>query len=77
MNDKSNIMRVIPHISNYTVYISDIFTGDIVKQNVTDTQFMSNSQDDGSCPMYHVSAWNAGGESEMSIRIPHRKLLFL
>ena len=26
----------------------------------------SNIQDDGSCPMYQVSAWNAGGEGELS-----------
>ena len=36
----------------------------ITKRNVTETQFSPNIQD--LCPMYQVSAWNAGGEGELS-----------
>ena len=55
-----------PHITQYTVYITDNYTGDVVEDNVTETQYTFNIQDDGLCPMYQVSAWNAGGEGEMS-----------
>ena len=56
-----------PHITHYTVYITDNYTGNIiVKENVTETHFTFNTQHDGSCPMYQVSAWNAGGEGELS-----------
>ena len=56
-----------PHITQYTVYITDNFTGNIiVKENVTETQYTLNIQDDGLCPMYQVSAWNGGGEGELS-----------
>jgi len=57
---------VYPHITQYTVYLADNFTGNIIKENVTETQFTSNTQDDDLCPMYQVSAWNAGGEGELS-----------
>ena len=55
-----------PHITQYTVYITDNFTGNIIKKNVTETQYTSNTRDDALCPMYQVSAWNAGGEGELS-----------
>ena len=56
-----------PHITHYTVYITDNYTGNsISKQNVTETQYIINNQDDRLCPMYLVSAWNAGGEGELS-----------
>ena len=56
-----------PHITQYTVYITDNYTGNIIaKENVTDTHFTFNSSDDGTCPMYQVSAWNSGGEGELS-----------
>ena len=68
MNNESNIISVDPHITHYTVYITDNYTGNIiVKENVTETQFTPNiQQDDVLCPMCQVSAWNSGGESEMS-----------
>ena len=60
----SNTIHVDPHITQYTVYITDNYTGNnIVKENVTETQYISNTQ---LCPMYQVSAWNAGGEGELS-----------
>ena len=61
-------MHVYPHITHYTVYITDNYTGNIiVKENVTETQYTSNiQQDNDMCPMYQVSAWNAGGEGEVS-----------
>ena len=68
MNNESDIIHVDPHITQYTVYITDNYTGNIIfKENVTETQFTPNiQQDDGLCPMYQVSAWNAGGEGELS-----------
>ena len=59
-------ISVDPHITQYSVYITDNYTGDVVKVNVTETQFTSNNQGNGLCPMYQVSAWNAGGEGELS-----------
>ena len=57
-----------PHITHYTVYITDNYTGNIiVKENVTETQLTPNiQQDDVLCPMCQVSAWNSGGEGEVS-----------
>ena len=68
MNNESHIMSVDPHITQYTVYITDNYTGNtIVKENVTETQFTPNiQQDDDLCLMYQISAWNAGGEGELS-----------
>ena len=63
----NDVIQVNPHITQYTVYITDIYTGNIiVKENVTETQFTFNTQDDDLCLMYKVSAWNAGGEGEKS-----------
>ena len=65
----NDTIHVDPHITQYTVYVTDNYTGNIiVKENVTETQFIitSNIQDDSLCPMYQVSAWNAGGEGELS-----------
>ena len=65
MNDDT--ISVDPHITQYTVHITDNYTGDVVKVNVTETQFTFNIQDDDcSCLMYQVSAWNSGGEGELS-----------
>ena len=55
-----------PHITQYTVYITDNYTGNIVTENVTEKYFSFITSDDHSCPMYRVSAWNAGGEGELS-----------
>ena len=66
-NNESDIIHVDPHITQYTVYITDNYTGSIVvKENVTETRFTFSIQDDGLCLMYRVSAWNAGGEGELS-----------
>ena len=59
-------MHVDPHITYYTVYIFDNYTGNIVKKSVAETQYAFNIQDDDLCSMYQVSAWNAGGEGELS-----------
>ena len=54
-------------ITQYTVYITDNYTGNVVvKVNVTDNHFTFNNQGNVLCPMYQVSAWNAGGEGELS-----------
>ena len=68
MNNESDIIHVDSHITHYTVYITDNYTGNIiVKENVTETQFSPNiQQDDVLCPMCQVSAWIAGGEGEVS-----------
>ena len=64
----NDTIHVDPHIIHYTVHITDIYTGNIItKRNVTKTQFtLSNIQYDDLCPMYQVSAWNVGGEGEVS-----------
>ena len=68
MNNESDTIHVDPHITHYTVYITDNYTGNIiVKENVTETQFSPTSQQDNDlCPTCQVSAWNAGGEGELS-----------
>ena len=54
----SDIIRVDPHITHYTIYITDNYTGNsIFTVNVTETQFTLNALDNDLCPMYHVSAW--------------------
>ena len=71
----NDTIRVDPHITQYTVYITDNYTGNsIVETNVTETKFKSSSniQDDGLCPIYQVSAWNAGGEGELSEPVQDR-----
>ena len=62
----NDTIHVDPHITQYTVYITDNYTGNVVKVNVTETQFTFNIQDDDLCPMYQVSAWNTGGEGKLS-----------
>ena len=62
----SDTIQVDPHITQYTVYITDIYTGNIFKRNVTETRFTFNASDDGTCPKYQVTGWNAGGEGELS-----------
>ena len=64
----NDIIHVYPHITQYTVYITENYTGNIiVKENVTETQYTFIHSDDGARQMYHISARNAGGESERSI----------
>ena len=56
-----------PHITQYTVYITDNYTGNIiVKENVTETHYIYNFQEDDLCPTYQISAWNDGGEGKLS-----------
>ena len=79
-NTNSRIIHVDPHIVQYTVYIVDNYTGNYTdKVNVTGTSFRRNISDDSSsCLMYRVTAWNSGGEGDMSVPLPgylpHSKL---
>ena len=60
VNNKSDIINVNPHITNYIVYVTDNYTGNIiVKENVTETHF-SFKTSDNSCPVYQVSAGDEG-----------------
>ena len=60
-----------PNITHYTVYIVDNYTGNYTdKVNVTETSFRRNIPNDNSCPMYRVTAWNSGGEGDMSVPLP-------
>ena len=62
-----------PHITQYTVYIVDNYTGNYLDEvNITETtiSFRRKTTDDYSCPMYGVTAWNAGGEGDMSVLLP-------
>ena len=72
----SDNIHVDPHITQYTVYISDNYTGNsIFNVNVTETQFTFNASENDLCPMYQVSAWNAGGEGELSETLQERSKL--
>ena len=63
----NDTVHVDPHITQYTVYITDNYTGNsIVKENVTETQYIYNFQDGDLCPTYRISAWNDGGEGKLS-----------
>ena len=65
-----------PHITQYTLYITDNYTGNsIVNVNITETQFTFTASENGLCPMYQVSAWNAGGEGELSETVQERSKL--
>ena len=69
MNNKSDIIHVDPHITQYTVYIFDAYTwGMNDSVNVTETSFLLSNKTKigGLCPMYRVSAWNVGGEGKLS-----------
>jgi len=66
-----SVVHVDPHITQYTVYIFDNYTGNFInKVNVTETSFRRNISDDHLCPVYHVTAWNSGGEGDMSVPLP-------
>ena len=70
VNQGSDIVDVDPHITQYTVYIVDAYTWKMIgnELNRTETNFTlrNNISDHDLCPMYQVSAWNAGGEGELS-----------
>ena len=66
MNQESNVIHVDPHITHYTVYTIDASNGSMTNSvNVTETNF-TPTNNIPLCPMYQVSAWNAGGEGELS-----------
>ena len=66
MNRKSDVIHVNPHITQYTVYTSDAYTRRMIESvNTTETSF-TPTHNAPLCPMYQVSAWNAGGEGELS-----------
>ena len=69
MNKESDVIHVASHITQYTVYIFDAYNRSMIRSvNTTKTSFTPthNIQNDDSCPVYQVSAWNAGGEGELS-----------
>ena len=69
LNNESTVIHVDPHITQYTVHIIDNRTGIVIHEvNVRETHYTvsSDASDDGSCPMYCITAWNAGGEGRMS-----------
>ena len=71
INTNSNVIHVDPHITHYTVYIVDNYTGNYMERvNVTETSFRRNVAINNSCPMYGVTAWNSGGEGDMSVPLP-------
>ena len=66
LNNESAVIRVNPHITHYTVYTMDVSNHSVIDSvNVTATSF-TPTNNIPLCPMYQVSAWNAGGEGEMS-----------
>ena len=66
LNNESDVIHVNPHITQYTVYISDATTTTMMYSvNTTETSFTS-THNVPLCLMYRVSAWNAGGEGEPS-----------
>ena len=71
-NATSSVIHMDHNITHYTVYIVDNYTGNYIDQvNVTETSFRANiSDDNSSCPMYRVTAWNSGGEGDMSVPLP-------
>ena len=72
INTESTV-HVDPHITQYTVYIVDNYTGNFMDEvNITETSisFRRETRDDYSCPLYGVTAWNSGGEGDMSVLLP-------
>ena len=66
MNQESDVIHVDPHITHYTVYIFDAYNTSMIHSvNTTKTSF-TLAYTLPLCPMYQVSAWNAGGEGELS-----------
>ena len=67
MNQESAaVIHVDPHITQYTVYIFDASNDSMNDSvNVTETSF-THTNNILLCPIYQVSAWNAGGEGELS-----------
>jgi len=66
MNNESDVIHVDPHIIHYTVYIFDAYNRSMIHSvNTTMTGF-TPTHNVPLCPTYQVSAWNAGGEGELS-----------
>ena len=65
MNNESDVIYVDPHITQYTVYIFDASNSMNRSVNTTKTSFIP-THNVYLCPMYQVSAWNAGGEGDLS-----------
>ena len=66
MNNESDVIHVDPHITQYTVYIFDAYNRSMNRSvNTTETSF-TLTHNVYLCPMYQVSAWNAGGEGNKS-----------
>ena len=66
MNNESDVIHVDPHITQYTVYIFDAYNTSMNRSvNTTETSF-TLTHNVYLCPMYQVSAWNAGGEGNKS-----------
>ena len=67
LNQESDVVHVDPHITHYTVYICDAYNRSMIHSvNTTETSFTTPTNTLPLCPMYQVSAWNAGGESNRS-----------
>ena len=66
LNQESDVIHVDPHITQYTVYIFDAYNRSRIHSvNTTETGF-TLTHNVPLCPMYQVSAWNAGGEGDRS-----------
>ena len=66
LNHESDVIHVDPHITQYTVYIFDAYNRSMIHSvNTTETSFTPTNTLP-LCPMYQVSAWNAGGKSNKS-----------
>ena len=66
MNRELNVIHVDPKITHYTVYIFDAFSSSPIDSvHVTEPGFTPPNSVP-LCPIYKVSAWNAGGEGELS-----------
>ena len=79
LNNESDVLHVDPHITQYTVHVIDNYTGSSIHEvNVTDTHYpiRSDPSDGDSCPVYRITAWNAGGEGRMTVpvHLPQSKL---
>jgi len=70
INNKSDVVHVNPHITQYTVYISSS-AGRNITRNVTEAQYifrdsLTTKNDLCSNFTFSISAWSAGNEGEMS-----------
>ena len=64
--ESAAVIHVDPDITHYTVYIFDASNDSMIDSvNVTETSF-TPINNIPLCPIYQVSAWNAGGEGELS-----------